>query len=190
MIKDQNVVLAPQNIDLTTLSLPKNYLRIVIMKKFVLITTIFAVYNTVTAQENKFSDEELKNYASVMVWAEAEKGRMTDLYNGWINNNQNLDPARFVEIKNTYGDSLKMETLYASEVELEAFALIQSNYDSMTNAFKEVYISKIKEDIGAGLYNSMKKALKADTDLKIRYSDLYDTLLMESRLVDKEGIED
>ncbi|MEQ9008965.1 MAG: hypothetical protein RLP12_13840, partial [Ekhidna sp.] len=70
------------------------------MKKVLLLICLVAGINMVNAQdETSFSDEELTKYATVMVWAEVEKERMTEVYNGWINNDEVLEAARFVEIK-------------------------------------------------------------------------------------------
>lgn len=127
--------------------------------------------------EATFTDEELTKYATVMAWAEGEKGRMTDVYNGWIQNTEALEAARFVKIKDADGDSLKLTEIEATDVELQAYELIISNYDSMLASFKEVYVGKIKDDIGAGLYNTLKKALKADQQVKARYEEIYSGLV-------------
>ncbi len=150
------------------------------MKKVLLILCLIVCVDKVSAQdEAKFTDEDLTKYATVMSWAAMEKGRMTDVYNGWINNDEILVATRFVEIKSAKGDSLKLQEMSATNDEVLAFEKIQVNYDSMTASFKEIYIGKIKSDIGAGLYNSLKKALKTDPDVKARYQAIYDGLVEE-----------
>ncbi|NQZ77613.1 MAG: hypothetical protein HRT61_16145, partial [Ekhidna sp.] len=128
-------------------------------------------------EEVSYSNEDLQKYAKVMIWAEYEKERMTKLYNGWIDNDDNMKSARFVEIRDAKGDSVKMGALAVSQSELSAFALIQNNYDSMTASFRELYIGKIKEEIGASLYNSLNKSLKSEEDLRQRYSRIQDSIL-------------
>ncbi|MFK7953538.1 MAG: hypothetical protein AB8B73_11875 [Ekhidna sp.] len=139
---------------------------------------ILSVLST-RAQEETYMDEELSTYATVMVWAEAEKGKMTDTYNDWINSNEVLSAKTFLDIKNAKGDSIEIANSGASIEEVEAFETIQSKYDSMTSSFKEVYVGKIKGDIGAGLYNRLKKSLKADADVKSRYDAIYEGLKSE-----------
>ncbi|MEP0987437.1 hypothetical protein [Ekhidna sp.] len=152
------------------------------MKKVLLIVCLIAGFGKINAQdEATFSDEDLTKYATVMAWAEMEKGRMTEVYNGWINNDETLEATRFVEIKSAKGDSLKLQEIAITDDEMVAFKKIQVNYDSMTASFKEDYIGKIKEDIGAGLYNSLKKALKSDADVKTRYQVVYDAIVEESK---------
>ncbi|WP_425391945.1 hypothetical protein [Ekhidna sp.] len=151
------------------------------MKKILLLMCLVAGMGLAKAQDEvSFSDEELTQYATVMVWAENEKERMTEVYNGWINNDETLAAARFVEIKSAKGDSVKLQEIEVTSDELMAFEQIQVNYDSMTASFKEVYIGKIKEDIGAGLYNNLKKALKSDAEVKAQYQVIYDGLMEAS----------
>ncbi len=142
------------------------------MKKLSLIALFLFSILAVKAQD-EYTDEELSTYATVMVWAEAEKAIMTETYNDWINNNEVLSAQVFLDIKNTKGDSVKIAILGVSTDEVVAFETIQSKYDSMTTSFKDVYVGKIKEDIGAGLYNKLRKSLKSDADMKSRYDAIY-----------------
>lgn len=161
------------------------------MKKVLLIICLMAGVGMVSAQnETTFSDEELTSYAAVMVWAEVEKERMTETYNDWINNDETLEAARFVKIKSAKGDSAKLQEFEVADEELVAFEQIQANYDSMTSSFKEVYIGKIKEDIGAGLYNSLKKELKSNADVKSKYQTIYDGLLEEGTSDEEDETEE
>ena len=151
------------------------------MKKLVLITLLSGLTMTLKAQEARtYSDEELTKYASVMVWAEEEKERMTGVYNNWINNNDDLNAPRFLDIKKAKGDSVKLLEIEATELELSAYSKILTDYDSMTTAFKAVYVGKIKEDIGAGLYNTLKKDLKSDDEVKGRYEAIVSALKEEA----------
>ena len=148
------------------------------MKKVLLLMCLVAGMGLAKAQDEvSFTDEELTKYATVMVWAQMEKERMTKTYNDWINNDETLEAARFVKIKSAKGDSVKLQEIEVTDEELVAFEQIQVNYDSMTASFKDVYIGKIKEDIGAGLYNTLKKALKSNEEVKVRYQAIYDGLV-------------
>ena len=161
------------------------------MKKVLLMMCVVAGLSAAKAQEEaSFTDEELTSYATVMVWAEVEKERMTETYNDWINNDETLEAARFVKIKSAKGDSVKLQEFKVTDVELMAFEQIQVNYDSMTSSFKEVYIGKIKEDIGAGLYNSLKKEMKSNADVKSRYQTIYDGLLEETTSDEEDETEE
>ena len=158
------------------------------MKKVLVLAFLMIGAGAIKAQDEvSFSDEELTKYATVMVWAEVEKGNMTEVYNGWINSDETLEAARFVKIKKAKGDSVELQAIEAQPEEVAAFEKIQMNYDSMTSSFKEVYVGKIKGDIGAGLYNKVKKALKSDADTKTRYQAIYDGLLEEQATASEES---
>ena len=162
------------------------------MKKAMLLMMIILGCGFIQAQETpSFTEEELEKYATVMVWAEIEKGSMTETYNNWINNDESIEAARFVKLKAAKGDEVKLQELEATTEERAAFNQIQSSYDSMTSAFKEVYVGKIKTDIGAGLYNQLRKAMKSDAEVKAKYQDIYDGLLeVQSTEPKEEELED
>lgn len=147
------------------------------MKKVVLIVCLIGSIGVARSQEARtYTDEELKSYAGVMVWGELEKSKMTDTYNNWINNNEDLEAARFVKIKNNSSDSLKLQELEVTEEEMAAFSGIMTSYDSMTAAFIDVLKAEIKEKIGYGLYNDLKKDLKKNEEVKSRYQAIFDEL--------------
>ncbi|MEO9475624.1 MAG: hypothetical protein ABJG41_08815 [Cyclobacteriaceae bacterium] len=126
-----------------------------------------------------FTDEELTTYATVMVWAEQEKKNLGSLVSDsvaiWIENTP-LTSGKYMDLSRAdkKGD---LESVEASEEELTVFNEVQTKIDDKKAAFKETYVGKIKEDIGAGLYNKLKKALKNDADLKARYDAVYDGIV-------------
>ena len=147
------------------------------MKNCLLTIGLCLLFASVSAQgEKEYSDEELTKYASVMKWAKDEKAKMTGIYNGWIKSNDQLEAALFVKIKRAGSDSVKLQELEVSEEELTAFNGIINSYDSMVSAFTDVYKGRIKDDIGAGLYNTLRKDLKKDETLKGRYDAIYEGL--------------
>ncbi len=149
-------------------------------KPFFVICLAMLIGMSYAQEENTFTDEELTKYATVMAWAESEKARMTEVYNEWINNNETLEATLFVKIRSTKGDSLKLQELEVSDEQVAAFENIQANYDSMIASFTDVYKGKIKGDIGAGLYNSLRKDLKKNSELKARYKTIFEELKSEA----------
>ena len=49
----------------------------------------------------------------------------------------------------------------------------------MVSDFKSVYPTLIKDELGASVYNKVKKGLKADPDLKTKYEEIVDSLKPE-----------
>ncbi len=160
------------------------------MRKLILFTCLIGILIISYAQgEREYTDEELTKYAAVKVWAEMKKGEMTTVYNNWINKNEDLDAPKFLKIKQAKGDTAKLEEIGATSIELAAYSKIIADYDSMTSAFKKVYVGKIKEDIGAGLYNALKSDFKKREELKSRYDEIVATLKEEYANKDDESDE-
>lgn len=158
------------------------------MKKVLLIACLTMFFGVVKAQEETtYTDEELTKYATVMVWGELEKKKMTGIYNGWINQDEVLEPKRFSEIRKTKGDSLKLQEIEVSDVEFAAYNTIQSKYDSMISSFTVNFKAEIKEKVGYGLYNKLKKAVKSEDEVKSRYQTIYDGVLEEQKANEDES---
>ena len=56
----------------------------------------------------------------------------------------------------------------------------------MIASFTDVYKGKIKDEIGAGLYNSLRKDLKKDADLKVRYMAIFERLKTKATTKEKD----
>lgn len=101
---------------------------------------------------------------------------MTKAYNGWINKNEQLTVTRFLSMKRAAGDTVKLQGLAPTAAELTAFNTIMNDYDSIVLSFTDRYKSKIKEEVGAKLFNNLKKSLMDDDQLQERYKSILATL--------------
>ncbi len=149
------------------------------MKK-ILVGTVFLIglFTAKAQEETTYSDEELFKYATVMVWAEAEKGKMADSVEVWVKSNDKLSASAYNELSRASKNGT-VDEVDLSDEEKAVFVDIQNKIEEQKEVFKEIYVGKIKNDIGAGLYNGLKKAMRSDTDLKERYQEIYDGLLSE-----------
>lgn len=147
------------------------------MKRLIaMLVTLVAV---VMVQAQDFSDEDLTKYATVMKWAEEQKAELgstvRDSVSIWLDESGVLTPSLYNDLSKAKKKDALAE-VEATDEELSVFNSIQERIDQKTTKFKETYTTKIKEDIGAGLYNDLRKALKSDTDLKARYQGVFDGL--------------
>lgn len=117
----------------------------------------------------KYTQEDIRKYAELMAWSDLEKENLTNTYNKWIKENEELNAPRFLAIRRTNSDSVELSNIEATEAELHAFNEIQKGYDSLIALFKELFIEKIEVDMGAKLYNSLSSDLKSDEELKSKY---------------------
>ncbi len=154
---------------------------------------IICAINIQAQDEAPITDEELIKYALVMDYADQEKVRLKDDYNAMIQAEELMGGGhRFKELKAAGGDEAKLAELEASAEELEAFNKIESANNDNIAAFKEAYTTKIKdkEQLGAGLYNRITKALKTDEELKIRYGTTLESVQSERASVEEVGEEE
>ena len=141
----------------------------------------FLIFNTQSiAQDVSISDEELTLYASVMTKIDSMKLEMKTKYNSLIKDEPTMTGGkRFKEIKGAKGDEAKLTEINATEDELIVFSRIQKKYTSMTENFKATYPTLIKEELGASVYNKVKKALKTNSELKTKYEEIVALLQSE-----------
>lgn len=146
-------------------------------KSVLMILLLVGMFNVKAQEEQSFSDEDLTKYATVMAWAEGEtlmlQNLVKDSITTWLDNSESLDIS-------TYNELSKASDLSAVEADpaaVEAFKSIQQRIEDKKANFKEVYVGKIKSDIGVGLYNNLKKALKSDEEVKSRYEAIYEEII-------------
>jgi uncharacterized protein YktA (UPF0223 family) len=142
--------------------------------------------------EAPLTDEELKKYALVMDFADQEKAKLKDSYNAMIQDQELMAGGkRFKELKAAGGDEAKLSEISATPEEIEVFNTIEAANNENIAAFKEAYTAKIKdkEQLGAGLYNRISKALKADADLKARYTAIMESVKSERASAEEAGEE-
>lgn len=143
-------------------------------KTFLLVFLLTGIFG-VKAQEETFTEEELTKYATVMVWAEEEKANLgsivSDSVSIWIEETP-LETGKYIELSKADKNG-ELATAEATEEELAVYNEVQEKIEGKKTKFVEVYKTKIKEDIGAGLYNKLRKALKSDAELKARYDEVY-----------------
>jgi len=153
----------------------------------------FCVLNTQAQDEISITDEELMKYALVMDYANQEKGRLKDDYNAMIQAEELMSGGRrFKELKGAGGDEEKLAELEATPEEIEVFNKIESANNENIGAFKGAYTTKIKdkEQLGAGLYNKINKALKTDEELKSRYGTIMESVQSERASAEEEFTEE
>ena len=129
------------------------------------------------AQET-FTDEELTKYANLMRWVDQEKKVIVDFISTTVKENENLSGAKYNGLSKAdrAGD---VTTVEATTEELEAYNGIKEATDKKRAELSADSKEKIMSDLGANLYNRLKKTLKTDEVIKARYQAIYETLKSE-----------
>ena len=154
---------------------------------------IFCAISIQAQDEEPVTDEELTKYSLVMDYADQEKEKLKTDYNAMIQAEELMDGGRrFKELKGAGGDEAKLAEIEATPEEIEAYNKIEMANSENITAFKEAYTTKIKdkEQLGAGLYNKITKALKTDEELKSRYGVIMESVQSERASADDEVTED
>lgn len=142
------------------------------MKKLLLFGALFAFVGlTAFAQEadEAVTDEDLQKYANVEVMTSNYVDAKTEELRNMILNNENIDGgARYNEIKAAWGDDAKMAEANVTEEEKAAFQAVKDFQDSLQDSVKEYKTGLIMDDevLGAGTYNRVLAATKADPAVK------------------------
>lgn len=144
------------------------------------VAAILIVNSQAVAQEDEITDDELMLYATVMNKIDSMKNDMKVKYNDLIKSEELMDEGRrFNELKSAIGDETKLAEIKATEEEIAVYDKIQVAYDAMVADFKAVYPTLIKDELGASVYNKVKKGLKANPDLKTKYEEIVESLKPE-----------
>ena len=147
---------------------------------FGVVVAMLIVNSPAVAQEDEITEDELMLYATVMNKIDSMKNDMKVKYNDLIKSEELMDEGRrFNELKSAKGDETKLAEISATEEEIAVYDKIQVAYDEMVSDFKSVYPTLIKDELGASVYNKVKKGLKADPDLKTKYEEIVDSLKPE-----------
>ncbi len=130
-------------------------------------------FNTLMAQD-EITDDEIKLYAEVMYKVDVMKEEGKTKYVEMIK----ADPlmqggSRFNAIKKAYGDEEKLAELELTEEEMTAYENLLAENDKIAANIKTSFTTMVKEDLGAAVYNKIKKALKSDETVQTKYNDMY-----------------
>lgn len=161
------------------------------MKKLLLSGALFAFLGlTAFAQEadEQVTDEDLKKYATVEVMTSNFVDSKTEELRNMILNNEKIDGgARYNEIKAAWGDEAKMTEANITEEEKVAFQAVKDFQDSLQESVKEYKTELIMDDeiLGAGTYNKVLAATKADPSVKEKLDSMIEE--MKAAQAEEEG---
>ena len=133
------------------------------------------------AQESvTFTDEELTKYALVMKWAEIETAALSQKVADLVNNNESLSASAYNTLSRAQKAGEDLRSTDIEEAEIVEFEKVAATTETLKEEFSATYKEKILSDIGASLYNSLKRALKSDADVSNRYESILASLNEES----------
>ncbi len=141
------------------------------------------------AQDEAVTDEDLQKYANVEVMTSTYVDSKTEELRNMILNNEVIDGgARYNEIKAAWGDEAKMAEANVTEEEKAAFQAVKDFQDSLQDSVKEYKTELIMdaEVLGAGTYNKVLAATKADPAVKEKLDKMI-AEMKAAQAAEKEG---
>ncbi|UXX78634.1 hypothetical protein N7E81_14830 [Reichenbachiella carrageenanivorans] len=140
---------------------------------FGMLVACLAICPKTMAQDGEVTSEELTLYAQVTAKIDTLKSNMKAQISEAVKSNELMDGGRmYNELNKAKGDETKIAESGATEEQIAAYAQIQKSIEAFKAEFKEQYTGVVKDEIGAGTYNKVKKALKADAAVKAQYDEI------------------
>ena len=161
------------------------------LKKLVLPVLLTCMVASIGFAQEEISDDVLRAYAQMEYEVESFKTQKTDELISLKTEQAKAkfgSIKRYKEVKSAYGDEAKMQALNVTDEEKTAFDEMITQEKEIVNSIKEFKVEKIKGEngIGAGVYNKVSKALKADAALEEKYQTFYEEV-KTATTTDEEG---
>lgn len=154
---------------------------------FGMLIACLAICPKTVAQDAEVTSEELTQYAQVAAKIDSLKADMKAKISDAVKSNELMDGGKmYNQLNKANGDETKIAETGATEEQLAAYAKIQEDIQAFKGKFKEQYTAVVKDEIGAGTYNKVKKALKADAEVKSQYDEIVASLSASTEEVEGE----
>ena len=142
-------------------------LRMLIAAIFTLITLLSMAQTT-----PKISDEDLKKYAQTMDSVKVMQETLQQIITENVQNNKVMTVARYNELFKITTDSTKLNAANATTEE-KAFLQEVADLRVYNNArINTTFQGLVKEYVGVKTFNTIKKSLETDTELKSRLDNI------------------
>lgn len=158
-----------------------------LIKGAIVLIVLLAVQFNAFAQDDEITDEDLTAYATLLLKVDSLKAAAKTQFSEMVKSDELMNGGkRYNELKKAIGDEAKLTEIGATEEEIQAYNdLIAFNTEASAN-IKATFSAEVKDGIGARKYNTIKKALKADADIKSKYDEIYASLKEATESVESE----
>lgn len=154
---------------------------------FLGVSIAIAMYHTQAVAQSDVTTKELTKYAQVTAKIDSLKTGMKSKISNAVKSNELMEGGKlYNKLNKAKGDEAKIAETGASEEQLAAYAEIQQAITGFKADFKTQYTSIVKDEIGAGVYNKVKKALKTDDTIKTQYEAIVASMSSQTDAVQDE----
>jgi len=138
------------------------------LSKAILATVMLAFVSVNVAQAQDFTDEDIKDYAVILMAQKSITDKISPYVNGLIEKQDGIDGNRYAELDAAAkGDVAKLPG-DATDFEKQFYGMIQKRVDSRKKGAGTVVNTLAKYSLGAKKYNAIKKAYRGGGDVKAK----------------------
>lgn len=142
------------------------------LTKAVLATVMFVFVGVNAASAQDFTDEDMKDYAVILMAQKAITSKISPYVNGLIEKQEGIDGNRYVELDKAAKGKVDNLPADATDFEKQFYGTIQKQVDKRKKAAGTVVNNLAKYTLGAKKYNAIKKAYRSDSALKAKVDGL------------------
>lgn len=128
------------------------------------------------AEPAAVSDDELQRYAVMMDSIDEMRVSLLSEISEMVKGSEKITVSRYNELSKIDEDQEKLTAAKATEDELAVLKEIREKKDSGTAKINDAFKALAKEYVGASTYNKVRKALKAEPEVKSKYQTLLEEL--------------
>lgn len=133
-----------------------------------LIACFMMVFVAASAQAQDFTDQDMKDYAVILMAQKAITEKISPYVNDLIEKQDGIDGNRYAELDAAAKGKIENLPGDATDFEKQFYATIQKRVDARKKGAGTVVNTLAKYSLGAKKYNAIKKAYKSNADVKAK----------------------
>lgn len=142
------------------------------LTRAVLASMLFAFVAVNSASAQDFTDQDMKDYAVILLAQKSITEKISPYVNGLIERQEGINGNRYAELDAAAkGDASKLPA-DATDFEKQFYETIQKRVKSRTKGAGTVVNTLAKYSLGAKKYNAIKKAYRSNSDVKAKVDGL------------------
>ena len=138
---------------------------------------VFVGVNAASAQD--FTDEDIRDYAVILMAQKSITDKISPLVNGYIAQQEGIDGKRYDELNRAAKGDVSKLPADATDLEKDFYGKMQKLVKARTKAAGTVVSNLGKYSLGTEKYNAIKKAYKSDSSVKARVDGIMSSMSAE-----------
>jgi len=133
-----------------------------------LITCFMMVFVAASAQAQDFTDQDMKDYAVILMAQKAITEKISPYVNDLIEKQDGIDGNRYAELDAAAKGKIESLPADATDFEKQFYGMVQKQVAKRKKAVSTVVGQLATYSLGKAKYNAVKKAYKSDSNVKAK----------------------